>query len=78
MKLNKAQKNAIQMNAPIGTDMWADKDIVIIKNNSAGEGAVQTNVPIKDPNLFLEIMRMQFQAGRAPKNPECAPFTSSP
>jgi len=66
VKLNTAKKNSLQMNAPIGKDMWADKDIVIVKHNVAEEGAIQTNVPIEDPKIYLEVVKARFQAGLVP------------
>lgn len=66
VKLNMAKKNALQMNAPIGKGIWADKDIVIVKGNVGDDGAVQANVPIEDPSAFLEAVRIRYQAGLVP------------
>ena len=45
VKDNKASLHALQVNTPIGLDVWKDMDIVI-ERNMASMGAVQLNAPM--------------------------------
>jgi hypothetical protein len=40
---NMAKNQAIQINAPIGKDIWKNVDRIVIKNNIAENDAVQIN-----------------------------------
>ncbi|KAF5723146.1 hypothetical protein FMUND_2188 [Fusarium mundagurra] len=63
VKFNATGKHALQINAPIGEDMWADKDIVIVKRNVASSESVQANVPMENPEVFLQTIKHLYPKG---------------
>jgi hypothetical protein len=54
VKNNKAALHALQLNTPIGIDVWKDMDI-FIEGNTVGEGGIQINAPMSS-NDFDKAM----------------------
>ncbi|KAJ8119916.1 hypothetical protein ONZ43_g3239 [Nemania bipapillata] len=54
---NIALKGALQVNAPIGQDIWMHMDMIVVENNIADVGAAQYSYPISSSD-FLESLRI--------------------
>ncbi|GAW23060.1 hypothetical protein ANO14919_126100 [Xylariales sp. No.14919] len=57
---NEALSHSLQMNTPVGVDVWKDLGSVVIENNKAMDGSVQWNYPVESVDVFLaaiETMR---------------------
>jgi hypothetical protein len=59
---NTALSRALQVNTPVGQDIWADMNTVVVNGNVAKMEAVQFNGPISS-NDFLGALRITH--GRA-------------
>ncbi|KAK4236087.1 hypothetical protein C8A03DRAFT_36034 [Achaetomium macrosporum] len=57
---NTALMNALQVNTPVGQDIWKDVDIPRIERNLADRNAAQFNYPI-DSNTFLAALQLKYK-----------------
>ncbi|KAL6822740.1 hypothetical protein J3E69DRAFT_337773 [Trichoderma sp. SZMC 28015] len=63
IKDNEATEWALQVNTPIGVDVWKDMDSVIIERNKATGNASQWNYPMASVEAFLAALEMRRPAG---------------
>ena len=54
---NIALKGSLQVNAPVGQDIWMHMDVIVVENNIADVGAAQYSYPISSTD-FLESLRI--------------------
>jgi hypothetical protein len=57
---NIALKGALQLNTPVGQDIWINMDVIVVENNVADVGAAQYNYPISSSD-FLESLKLMRQ-----------------
>lgn len=55
---NTATLEALQVNSPVGTDLWKDVDLIRIEGNTASKGSIQWNHPIDSAETFLATVRL--------------------
>ncbi|QYT00289.1 hypothetical protein H0G86_007379 [Trichoderma simmonsii] len=60
---NEATEWALQVNTPIGVDVWKDMDSVTIERNKATGNASQWNYPMVSVDAFLAALEMRRPAG---------------
>lgn len=63
IRQNEATEWALQVNTPIGVDVWKDMDSVIIERNKATGNASQWNYPMASADAFLTALEMRRPAG---------------
>lgn len=56
---NEASRYALQVNTPIGVDLWKDLSSVIVEGNKATDGASQWNYPMVSVDAFLAAMELR-------------------
>jgi hypothetical protein len=61
--MNQTLGDALQINGPIGEDLWKDASEVIIEKNEASDEAIQMNYAVPD-DVFREILRVRQPALR--------------
>ncbi|KAF3072776.1 hypothetical protein CFAM422_004972 [Trichoderma lentiforme] len=60
---NEATEWALQVNTPIGVDVWKDMDSITIERNKATGNASQWNYPMASVDAFLAALEMRRPAG---------------
>jgi hypothetical protein len=56
---NEASGSALQVNTPIGVDVWKDMGMITIERNKAAGSASQWNYPIASAETFLAALEMR-------------------
>jgi hypothetical protein len=54
-------KGSLQLNTPVGNDIWINMDVIRVENNIADVGAAQYNYPISSHD-FLESLKLMRQS----------------